>query len=239
MYTQRITYGRRLADVRIVDPDVPLGVSPPTTTTCDANLPPVAAAPVVPVPPSETQILPSLELQADLDEQWAEIESFFGSIEEQFKEVEDRRRQMLGELQQLAVELAVSIASRLVYDTIDADAFRVDEMVAQMLSRFEASESTEIRLHPEDLQLLKRRVEGKQPPWADQSSYRLVADAKLQRGDCRIESGDFGMLSGVDLQLSEFRNHLMESLDNAQIERRRTQAGDSSLRRFPDRRDTA
>jgi hypothetical protein len=239
MFTKKIVYGHRLAGVRIVDPNVPLVASPPVAARGESDVPPVSAAPVTPAAPSEAHVLSSLELQADLDEQWAEIESFFGSIEEHLKEVEDRRRQMLGEMQQLAVELAVSIASRLVHDTIAADAFDVEKMVGQMLARFEDSESTEIRLHPADLQLLQRRVEGKRPPWADHRSYRLVADAKLQRGDCRIESGDFGMLSGVDLQLSEIRHHLMESLDNAQIERRRTQAGDSSLRRFPDRRNTA
>jgi len=239
MFTKQIIYGHRLADVRIVDPDVPLGMSPPITALLDSGVPPVSAAAAMPDPPSEAHDQSTPELQPELDEQRAAIEAFFGSVEEQLKDVEDRRRQALGELQQLAVELAVSIASRLVHDTIDADAFAVDKMVGQMLARFENAEPTEIRLHPDDLQLLKRRVEGKPPPWANHSSYRLVADAKLKRGDCRIESGDFGMLSRVDLQLSEIRHHLLESLDDAQIERRRTQAGDKSLRRFPDRRDTA
>jgi len=239
MYTKKIIYGHRLADVRIVDPDVPLGVSAPMPAPLDSGVPTTSAATTMPVPPPEAHDPPTPELQHELGEQWAAIEAFFESVEEQLKEAESRRRQTLGELQQLAVELAVSIASRLIHDAIDADAFAVDKMVGQMLARFENAEPTEIRLHPADLQLLKRRVEGKPPPWADHSAYRLVADAKLGRGDCRIESGDFGMLSGVDLQLSEIRHHLMESLDDAQIERRRTQAGDRSLRRFPDRRDTA
>ena len=239
MFTKRIVYRHKLADVRIVDPDEPLGLSPAMVASADSNVSPASAAVAVPVPPLDAHDQPVPEVPVELDEQWEAIEAFFGSAQERLNEIEDRRRQALDELQQLAVELAVSIASRLVHDTIDSDAFAVDTMVGQMLARFENGEPTEIRLHPADLQSLKRRVEGKPPPWADHSSYRLVADAKLKRGDCRIESGDFGMLSGVDLQLSEIRHHLLESLDDAQIERRRTEAGDKGLRRFPDRRDTA
>lgn len=240
MFTKHVFYPHRLAAIRIGDPDEPLGESPSAAAAPDCRVaPPSAGAAAVPVPSTDARDLATEQQQAELDEQWAAVETFLGSVEEQLKEIEGRRRQALGELHQLAVELAVSIASRLVHDAIDADAFAVDKMVGQMLARFENTEPTEIRLHPDDLELLRRLVEGKPPPWANHSSYRLVADAKLNRGDCRIESGDFGLLFGVDLQLSEIRHHLMESLDDAQIERRKTQTGDRSLRRFPDRRDTA
>jgi hypothetical protein len=170
------------------------------------------------------------------DDNWPRIEAAFAAIEDQLQQ---RRKQSLGELQQAAVELAIAVASRMVHERIAADDFPVEKLVGELLNRCGESGPVDIHLHPTDLELLERRVQGRTPPWTGHESYTLIADASLERGDCRVAAGEFGILAKLELQLSELRQHLLESLDDAQVERRRTQTGNRAFRRFPERRETA
>jgi flagellar biosynthesis/type III secretory pathway protein FliH len=95
-----------------------------------------------------------------------------------------------------------------------------------------------IRLHPSDLELLNRRVQGKPPPWSAGTPLQFVPDTSLNRGDCRGEAQHITILSDVELQLSEIRRHLLENLSDAS-ERRANPSGSGHVRRFPDRRETA
>jgi flagellar biosynthesis/type III secretory pathway protein FliH len=74
---------------------------------------------------------------------------------------------------------------------------------------------------------------------ADSAEVQFAADATLARGNCRAEAGELSVLSQLDVQLADLRRHLLGSLEHAEIERRKAQPGDRSLRRFPDRRQTA
>ena len=163
----------------------------------------------------------------------------FRTLDEQIGEIEQRRKQSLVEMQQAAIELSVAIASRLLHETIVADELALENIVAEILKPLDSGQAVMLRLHPTDITLLTRRLEGKPPPWQDYNTFQLVGDKTLQRGECRLDSGDIGIVSQIEMQLTEIRQQLLEALDHAQIERRRPQTGDRTLRRFPDRRETA
>ena len=74
-------------------------------------------------------------------------------------------------------------------------------------------------------------------PWPQATKF--VADAKLPRGACHAEGGDFGIISTLEHQLTETRQCFLEGLEDAQVERRNVPTEDQTMRRFPDRRETA
>lgn len=222
----RIPLPRILKSVSLGDPDRPLDASRKS---------PVVRHPDPPAVPARDATAEQAVLQAA----WQQLLSGLGSLDDQLQELELRRKQSLVEMQQAAIELALAIASRIVHETIEADDLALDAMVADILARCDTAQTAVLRLHPLDLALLNGRLEGKPPPWQDFSSFQLIGDAGLQRGECRVDAGDFGILSQIEMQLTEIRQQLLETLDHAQVERRRPQTGDRTLRRFPDRRETA
>jgi flagellar biosynthesis/type III secretory pathway protein FliH len=240
MFEQRVVLPRALVKVGLVHP----GGTPPERLPATG----VSGAPATAV---RTEAIPAAAAlqnmaavaasaaRARQEEEWRTIEAAFAAIDERIQEIEQRRKQSLTELRQAAVELAVSIASRFIHERISAGEFAVEKLVEHVLAKCELRHPVEIRLHPADLELLERRSQGKRIPWRNHESYKLVADGTLQRGDCRVEAGEFGVLSMIETQLSELRQHLLENLDDARIERRQTQGGNRSLRRYPDRRETA
>lgn len=185
----------------------------------DAELEPAAAAAVVQHDPQVVQLLESVQ-QAVL-------------------ELEDRRRESLSELQQAVVELSVAIASQLTYRVIEAGEFAVEKMVQDAVSRLPAAEHVKLRLNPADHELFHERLKAIPAESLDSRSLQLTADPSVSRGGCLAELPEQGILFDIELLLGDLHTELMEGLSDAQIERRRSQGADRSLRRFPDRRETA
>jgi len=182
--------------------------------------PPAVAAPVV--VPHDPQIVQLLE-----------------SITQTLADLETRRRESLAELQQAVVELSVAIASQLTYRIIESGEFAVEKMVEDAVSRLPAAEHVTLRLNPEDLVLFHQRLKAIPATALDARSLQLTADPSIARGGCLAELPEQGILCDIELLLGDLHTELMEGLSDAQVERRRTQGSDRSLRRFPDRRETA
>ena len=67
----------------------------------------------------------------------------------------------------------------------------------------------------------------------------LADDETLSRGSCRIESGRRTLITDVETRLEQIHRTWMENLDATQVERRGDGTGGRTLRRFPERRETA
>lgn len=167
-----------------------------------------------------------------------ELRMLLGSLEESVQEAEQIRRQSLAEFQQLAVELAVTIAGELVFRAIDADHFDVGGLVNAAVARLGLDAPLSVAMHPADVQLLKSQ-ETEEPPLWQTGTLSLCPDATLPRGHCRATNGATVLLSEFAPRLEEIRDSLLEGLDDAQIERRKAAGIGSALKRFPDRRETA
>jgi hypothetical protein len=161
------------------------------------------------------------------------------SISQKLGELESRRRESLAELQQAVVELSVAIASQLTYRIIDSGEFAVEKMVEDAVSRLPAAEHVTLRLNPQDLELFQQRIKSMPAASLDARSLHLAADPAVGRGGCLAELPEQGILCDIELLLGDLHTELMEGLSDAQVERRRAQGTDRSLRRFPDRRETA
>ena len=174
-----------------------------------------------------------------IEEEWNALRQMMSGIGEAIQELELRRQNSLQELQQVAIELAIEIAAALVHDKVQRDEFPVEKQVEAIVNELGSQAAVTLKMHPDDLSLLNRRLDGREAPWNDKTDLTLVADASLARGECRAEAGDFGMMANLEQQLTEIRKQLLENMNDAQDERRQSQANDRGMRRFPDRRETA
>ncbi len=126
-----------------------------------------------------------------------------------------RHDSLLAEMRQAAVELAVAVAGRLVFDKLQAGDFPIEEMVRQAVARLPAAPAMTVYLHPEDLALLRRRLADQPLLPAREPALRIEADATLKRGGCRAEAGEIHVLADLANQLAELRQHLLWSAGHA------------------------
>ncbi len=123
---------------------------------------------------------------------------------------------MSDEMRQAAIELAIAVAGRVVFDKLQAGEFPIEEMVRQALARLPAAPTFTVYLHPDDRALLQRRLEDKPLLSARETPVRIEADASLRRGGCRAEAGEIHVLADLADQLAGLRQHLLWSASHAQ-----------------------
>lgn len=123
---------------------------------------------------------------------------------------------MADEMRQAAIELAIAVAGRVVFDKLQAGEFPIEEMVRQALARLPAAPALTVYLHPDDLALLQRRLGDKPLLSARETQLRIEADASLRRGSCRAEAGEIHVRADLSDQLAGLRQHLLWSASHAQ-----------------------
>lgn len=208
----------RLFDARLGDPAVPL---PPLPA-------PVAEEPLVPPddpPPEEpVAITPSrareeeqarqhAELTQRLDEERARIETSLTALHRAVTDWQAAQQHTRDEWQRSAIELAVTLATRLVHDRIVAGDFPIEALIRDLIGQIDIGHVT-IALHPDDLALLRQRL-GDRPLTEDDANLAFTTDPTLGRGDCRVEGQGALVLAELRVQLTEARRRLLRSLGHA------------------------
>jgi len=171
-------------------------------------------------------------------EEITRLQQLLADTTEALQDLQAQHRQSLGEMQEVAVELAVAAASWLTGAAIDRNVFAVDDLILKSLEHLELNQSVRVRLNPADHALLQKLL--KDPD--SHSHLRDVSyepDASISRGSVRVESGRRILITDMNSRLDEIRRTWMEKLDDSQIERRGDGSASRTLRRFPERRETA
>lgn len=120
------------------------------------------------------------------------------------------------EMRQASIELAVAVASRVVFDKLQAGDFPIEEMVRQALARLPAPTPFTVYLHPDDLALMQKRLADAPLLPSREAQVRIEADGSLKRGGCRAEAGEVHVLADLADQLAGLRQHLLWSASHAQ-----------------------
>ena len=128
------------------------------------------------------------------------------------------REQRRAEMQRVAVELAVTIASKLIHEKIEAGEFALESLVRQTIVRLEPNQPVTVRLHPADITLLEKRLGSSHPLLPNGPEASLLPDPGLERGACRAEAGTVSVLSQWKDQLEEIHQHLLRSVGHARSE---------------------
>jgi flagellar biosynthesis/type III secretory pathway protein FliH len=172
------------------------------------------------------------------EEELTELRQMLANTAELVMELQDQHRQSLHEMQEVAVELATAATSWLTGVAIDRGEFAVDDLIRKALHQMEIDQPVRVRLNPADHDLLKNLIR-------DPAGRRMLEnvscfdDPELARGTCRVESGRRIVLSDMESRMENIRRSWMEKLDDSQVERRGDGSTSRTLRRFPERRETA
>lgn len=174
-----------------------------------------------------------------LQQQNQQLGRLLQAVQFEVDEVENRRQQSLRELQQIAVELAVMVASHVVDREIDGQTHNVRALVEKAVEKLQLNDPAIVRLNPADLDLLQNQLQQQPSPW-NSELIQLRADTSIERGAVRLDA-DSGriLLSDVATRITEVRRLWMENLDDTYVERREVSENAQQMRRFPDRRETA
>lgn len=208
-FTGRLV-GAVLAPVEVVSVPRP-APPPPSRTPTPATIPP-------PVPRTEPSAAPvdfwqtdaGRELQADRER----IETTLTQIRGSVNGLREDQAGRLREWQRAAVELALTIATRLMHERVGSGEFPIEARVRDMIAQLEQDAPATIHLNPADLALLESRLGG-EPLLPGRDDPRLMPDAELGRGECRVESRETILLSDVTRELQEIRDELLRSLGYA------------------------
>lgn len=170
-------------------------------------------------------------------EEISRLQGLLVDAAEAVQELQAQHHQSLGEMQEVAVELATAAASWLVGYAIDRDMFAVDDLILKALEHLELNQSVKVLLNPADHNLLQALLSDP----VSRQQLELVSckkDESIPRGSVRVESGRQILLTDMHTRLEEIRRTWMEKLDDTQIERRGDGSASRTLRRFPERRET-
>lgn len=165
------------------------------------------------------------------------VENIFEAV----NQLEQRRQQALGELRELAVEIACAVATHVVDEALVREQFPLQQLVDRALEHLDVKQPSEVtfKLNPEDCQAIERAWKELDSAGHTRPPVAWRADRTLPRGSCEATVGEQGVLVDIHDQLHQIRHELLGTLDNAQTERRDAAQGDRHVQRYPNRRDTA
>jgi flagellar assembly protein FliH len=126
-------------------------------------------------------------------------------LTETLDELTSLRAQMIHQTEHQMVQLALAVARRVVHREISLDRDLLVAMARVALDRLGESAQVTVRLCPEDFEAT---AAARASQWAG-TNVTVVADARVSRGGCRIES-DLGVMdAGADAQIQEIARALL------------------------------
>lgn len=143
------------------------------------------------------------------------LESALGQLGTTLQELFADRHQHRTGLQDLAVELAVIAAGRLLFREIDEDRFAVEEMVRDMARQLGDDKPVAIHLNPKDLHLMQRRLGSRLLFADDDAAPKLVPDTGVDRGACVVEGAQNSIAHDPAAELTRMREELLERMAHA------------------------
>ena len=143
-----------------------------------------------------------------VEERFGEQLSRFIAVTSQLQELD---KTQLGRWQNTATELAIAIAGKLVRRQLDVRPENAAEMIATALQFSAGSRRVEVRLHPEDLEMLNGdQALAVSSGLAVLPEGLLVADGTLERGDCLVQTVDGRVDARLETLLERITTELLD-----------------------------
>ncbi len=115
---------------------------------------------------------------AELDPRIAEFAAMLRSLADPLAEVD-------AEVEHSLVTVATAVATQLVAHELSVHPERVGDVVREALASLPlGSRAARVMLHPDDLELVREALEAQ----AQEGNLRLVEDASVGRGGCRVQT---------------------------------------------------
>jgi flagellar assembly protein FliH len=126
-------------------------------------------------------------------------------LTETLDELTSLRAQMIHQTEHQMVQLALAVARRVVHREISLDRDLLVAMARVALDRLGESAQVTVRLSPEDFDAT---AAARASQWTG-TNVTVVADSRVSRGGCRIESDLGAMDAGADAQIQEIARALL------------------------------
>jgi flagellar assembly protein FliH len=212
-----LSRARRITDRAAVTPFEwqDLGMTKPSSPAPRAR--PEAEGPATPIDPGASQQhLAALERdafakgfaqgeRAGLEAAAKRGDAMLRRLTQTLEEMTDLRARMIRETEQQMVTLALAVARRVIQREISLDRDLLIAIARVALDRLGDDARISVRLNPDDHAATEA---ARTAAWTG-THVTVVADSRVPRGGCRIES-DFGALdAGVDAQIQELAHALL------------------------------
>jgi flagellar assembly protein FliH len=138
-------------------------------------------------------------------------EAILRRLTQTIEELTTLRSQMIHQTERQMVQLALAIARRVVHREVSLDQDLLIAMARVALDRLGDSAEVTIRLHPEEY----AATGAARVAQLTAASVTVVADARVQRGGCRVESSVGALDVGIDAQLQEIAYALLGDEETA------------------------
>jgi flagellar assembly protein FliH len=140
-------------------------------------------------------------------------EAMLRRLTETLGELTALRAQMIHRTERQMVQLAMAIARRVIQREVSLDRDLLIAMARVALDRLGETARITVRLSPDDFDL----TGAARAAQLAGSNVTIVADARIGRGGCRVES-DLGVMdAGVDAQLQEIARALLGDEEGAPV----------------------
>jgi flagellar assembly protein FliH len=132
-------------------------------------------------------------------------EAMLRRLTQTLQELTDLRAQMIRQTERQMVELALAVARRIVHREVSIDPDLLLAMARVALDRLGDAAQITVRLNPDDYQA----TGGSRIVQLTASNVTVVADGRIPRGGCQVDS-DLGTLeAGIDAQIHEIAQALL------------------------------
>jgi len=132
-------------------------------------------------------------------------EAMLRRLTDSIEELATLREQMIHQTERQMVQLALAIARRVVHREISLDQDLLVAMARVALERLGENAQVTVRLNPEDFEAT---AAARSAQWTG-THVTVVADARVGRGGCRVESEFGAMDAGADAQIQEIARALL------------------------------
>jgi flagellar biosynthesis/type III secretory pathway protein FliH len=161
------------------------------------------AAPLTPAPSAVHSPDPSAALTEALQ-----------AMAYQLADQRDRQWQLVHQLQEASVEIAMAVVSRIWRE--HQSTLPVRPMVESLVAAVRPHTPAILRLHPQQWATWQQIPDHTLPP--ELEAMTVVADPQLAPGTCRLEADQWTIESSVTSLLAELRQQLLEELADARLE---------------------
>ncbi len=147
-------------------------------------------------------------IEAEVEEQIADaVNSLTGTVDR----ISAERIELIGGAEQAVLKIAIALAERIVKEKVEIDEEAVLQTVREALSLAADRQEIVLRVHPDDLALVKEHQSDWLAKLDDADSIRMEGDSRVTRGGCLVET-ETGEVDGrIEKQFQTMTRTLIES----------------------------
>ncbi len=152
-----------------------------------------------PEPQSDAQVVQ--QMRAALETERGKIGSVLAALQQAAVQLNEAREQMVNEVEEQLLELAVDIAGKILMQEVEAGKYDMKAMITEALSHVPMKQNIVVRLHPEDHAQCSQVQEGQDA--GELGGIKLVPDPGVRKAQCIVETSEGTVESSVEAHLED------------------------------------